>query len=159
MKAKAQGQSYVSWEEANPRELIKRILNDNPEIKLDDLCRVFRARWKRSNRRDDYERSISDCYAINTVAAWQRAKSREENEQNGGAEEDLSTIAERIKSLIKIKNLFKMLTPSGKRLEDCTSEDLMQMGGGFCNLAAHVPPGQTLSEAMDEARARELYVA
>jgi hypothetical protein len=151
------GAKRQSWRRANPRYVLKRLLDDNPELseeEIEDKC------WTIIHRDQDQMRTVFEHWFGNT---WRSLIRPEQDiaatrEQAAAVTGNLATaIGEKIDQKIKVV-LLDMILPTGKLLRHSTREELLGMGGWAQRLAERLQPQQTVEQAgLSEARIRRLY--
>lgn len=161
------GAKRQSWKQANPRELLKRVIDDNPGSDREALLHIFRNQLWREDDAEDYVDTIVEYWFANNYhslvgPAPIAPRSRESRART-------AEIAQDIKARVRAKILERativlsdMMLPNGKRLADCSGKECAQMGsaiGGLMGRVAQlVKPKQTVGQVLTEAQLQELYV-
>lgn len=166
--------------EANPRDLFRQILADNPKLKKEKLrARYWDAILDEDNieyletlvNRDfdrhfyeevehpaEVEKRRAEREELTKTRAAEREK--EEHEARAHFTKALRSGTAQIKKTIKAKAtlmLFNLKMPNGKRMGKCSREELMANSSGTAKIARHMKPGQILEKAMTERKAIQLY--
>jgi hypothetical protein len=182
------GAKRQSWKRANPRDVLKRIIDDHPEMSLADLqdeCwgvlhhdeqlmqTVFEY-WFTNNYRSLIKRAPSP---IIEPPSWSPPETEppetEPSEPPLGATEPPAwspaathRLAKAIRTKIDEKvegiaiALLTMTMPNGKPFRQATREELLQAGGWMQRVADRLEPEQTVEQAgLSETQLRELYEA
>jgi hypothetical protein len=154
------GAKRQSWRKANPRDILKRLLDADTELSEDEARNEC---WEKIHKDEGLLRSVYDYWFDNnyrslvkpapTPGAAQRRKAAVDAiAQNIGAQ-----IEQKIEARVKIA-LLDMTLPTGKALRHSTREELTELGGWAARVAEKLAPSQTVAEAgLSEAQLRELY--
>ena len=148
------GAKVQSWKRANPRDLLKRVLDDNPGISLDEAKRIMRDQLKEQDK-EDYLDAVIDYWTDNNYRALVNPAARQEQRVRTRAvtrervEEIKGRVVERIKEKAR-EMLLDMTMPNGKPLRDCTGKYCSKLGGWLSRVgdkAGARKVGDVLSEA------------
>jgi hypothetical protein len=176
------GAKRQSWKRANPRDVLKRIIDKNPEW---DEEEVLTECWDILRRDQQQMRTVFEYWFDNNYRSLVRATAKPKpgarpepeptpatshpaTEERSATEERpaatalmTAAIREKIEERISHKvtiALLGMTLPSGKPLRLATREELLEAGGWMQRVAARLEPGQTVEEAnLTENELRALY--
>lgn len=155
------GAKVQSWRKSNPRDILKRLLEENPRADKPALLASLRAELLADDRIDYLDAVIEYWFANNyhslveapaTPAARQAAKAEKAAK--------VEAIKEKVKTRIREEAeliLLDLVIPGGKALRDATGRDCAKAGGWFAAIAERVKPGQKVGAAMSEADLRALW--
>ena len=114
--------------QANPRELVAKLIEDNPTASIDVLFRKFR---KMITDREDYQLAIDPYFFINAHTYLTTTRNVKRDPPGARAAEIAalkSTIVRRVLSL-------DFVMPNGKQLAECTFDEVRKLGREFAKLA------------------------
>lgn len=161
------GAKLQTWKPANPRELLKRIIDDNPGTDRQALLHLFRDQMWREEGAEEYVDTIIEYWFANNYhslvgpqPAFTQAQSRTRSA------DVVRALRERVQAkIVERANivLSDMVLPNGKRLADCSGKECAQMGaalGGLIGrIAQHVKPKQIVGAVLTEVQLQDMYVA
>lgn len=157
------GASVQSWRAANPRELLKGIMEANRGADRIALFRLFRERLKEDDAEDFLETIVEYWFANNyqslVAATIQRSRATREEalaESAPMVATMTAAIKERIAEAATVV-LSEMTMPNGKRLADCTGGECARMGGWLRSVGRRVGSEQTVGAVLAEADLKVLY--
>jgi len=163
------GATGQSWRGANPRDLLRRVIDDNPGSDRVSLFRLFVDKLKEEDDGDHMETIIEYWFANNyhsLIAARSGAAANQSGRAAATAERDrwvagtTEKLRERIAEEASIV-LLDMLMPNGKHLAECTGEECAalasQLGNWLRKVARRVKPEETVGATLTEADLRKLY--
>lgn len=158
------GAKVQTWRAANPRELLKRVIDDNPGADRQALLHLFREQMWREDEAEDYVDTIIDYWFANNYYSIVAPVGIARTEQHRRTLQASAQVAEKIRQRIVEQAqimLSDMLMPNGKRLAECTGKECQSLGiavGGWLGrVARKVKPDQAVGEALSEEQLRELY--
>jgi hypothetical protein len=149
------GAKRQSWRKANPREILRRLVEDNPHAGMDELFAKFRKVLAKAD--EEMQETVDRYYFDNNVRSLQgivdpnagarKAASRERAaELRKKVEENITTaIDQRAKRL-----LLDAIMPNEKPLRDCTGQDCNQMGGWLAGIGAKLKANQKVGDKFNE---------
>lgn len=161
------GAKRQSWRKDNPRDVLKRIIDENPASSEGDVQELA---WHEMRDHIGYMRTIFEYWFANnfrSLAAQIESpiKSRRETiaatrrRINERKETLRRRLDEKIEQRIKIA-LLDMILPTGKTLRDSSREELIALGGWAAKVADNLHEGQTVGDAgLSEEILRSLYEA
>ena len=153
------GAKRQSWHATNPRELLKRLIEENPKWDKERVLRTF-SREVTDNRR--YIDTIVEYWFANNyhslierpARTYRARQTREATEQVKAA----------IKNEIEHKAtvmLLELNMPNGKLLRDCTGAECSKLsskiGGWLLRISKRIKPNQTVGSALTEQEVRDFY--
>lgn len=157
------GAKVQSWRKANPRELLKELVDENPTLGRSALLAAF-AREVTKPDADDYLETIIEYWFANNYHSLlcgddgtreKKAPSRKERLE--ATKESLIAGIERRAKIL----LLDMVLPNGKPVRDCTGGDCRTLGaavGGWLGAVAdRVGPEQVVGEVLTEQQLADLY--
>jgi hypothetical protein len=161
------GAKRQSWKAANPRELLKRVIDDNPGADREGLLHLFRDQMWQEDEAEEYVDTIIEYWFANNYHSLvgplpALPRSRE-------ARSRTVELAQEIKAKVKAKILERaaivlsdMVLPNGKRLADCTGRECLSMsgalGGLIAKIADKVKPSQVVGQVLTEQQLQDMYV-
>jgi hypothetical protein len=170
------GAKRQSWRRANPRDVLKRLIDKSPDLTEDEALTEC---WEIVHRDQQQMRTIYEYWFANnyrsltqphTLAAardeaTRRERAARDEATRQEAARDVEKTAQRIRSQISQKieervkiELLSMVLPNGKTLSQATREELVELGGWTAKVANQLQPNQTVAQAgLTEAQLRALY--
>lgn len=144
------GAKVQSWRRANPRDVLKALVESNPGADEGALLKMLRDRLEEDDGRD-YLDSIVEYWFINNYNSLvPRSPARRINVE--------SVKAGIKKSAVKMV-LMDLVMPNGRTLRDCTGGECAAFGGWYERIGAKVEAGQKVGEALSEKELHELLDA
>jgi type I site-specific restriction endonuclease len=149
------GAKRQSWRKANPREILRRLVEDNPHAGMDELFAKFRKVLAKAE--DEMQETVDRYYFDNNVRSLQsitdpgsgtrKAASRERAEAlRKKVEENIATAIQQKAQRI----LLDAIMPNEKPLRDCTGQECNQMGGWLAGIGAKLKADQKVGEKFNE---------
>lgn len=152
------GAKRQSWRRANPRDVLKRILDKEPDLTEDDAGNEC---WDIIHRDPAQMRTVFEYWFTNNYRSL--VKPRYSTTPRGSAAVKIVTAAissqieQKIEERVKIV-LLDMMLPNGKPLRNSTREELVELGGWAGKIAEKLQPNETVEQAgLSESQLRELY--
>jgi hypothetical protein len=160
------GAKRQSWSRANPRDVLKRVIDKKPDMEQDDAQEEC---WDMIRKDQQMIRTIFEYWFANNYRSL--VINTKPNAPNGSAaspapasspKQELATairarIDEKIEHRVTIA-LLQMILPNGKELRLATREELLKVGGWMRRVADRLQPGQTVEEAgLSEQQLHEFY--
>lgn len=154
------GAKVQSWHGANPRELLKRVIDDNPGADRPALFALFKEALQDD---DEYIAAIVEYwFANNYNSIIHTPLSRPTNAAT--YERTVADIKEQLGKKIKESAaiaLLDMVMPNGKTLADCTGGECMTLrrniGGWLLRVARRVKTDETVGSTLTEEQLQALY--
>ncbi len=159
------GAKVQSWKGANPRDLLRRIIDDNPAMDKPELLATLRHELLADDQIDYLDTVIEYWFSNNyhslvgAMAAQNRlypmliasrmAKQAKAEVIKGKLRDHIQEVAETI--------LLDMVLPNGKALRDCTGKQCAKAGGWLARVAEKVKPNQKVGVALSESQVRDLW--
>jgi len=156
------GAKVQSWRHANPRDILKRIIDEHPN---EDKAFIFREFKEQIRDDEDVISAIIEYWFSNNYHSLmgdrpeRRAQRQEERaERAREREKKTEAMAEIIKERAKKLVILDMVMPNGKLLRDCTGEDCIKAGGWFHKIAARLKnPTDVVGRVFSEKRLRQIW--
>lgn len=161
------GATAISWRKDNPRYLIERLCKKHGYPKTPEDTDFIANEYDKLLRNPDgtlTELGIEVAgsnflyFATNTVKALVRERNRAgrtESEKKADAEA-AEAEAEKLAAKIREAVLLDQVLSNGKKLRDCTKEDLVAEGGWFLRISDKLKPGEVAGKKLSEKAVREL---
>lgn len=150
------GAKVQSWRAANPRDLLKRLIDENPGSDRAGLLSLLRGQLKGDDAQDYLDSIIEYWFSNNYHSLVGPAALTPETVRRESAKLD-----ERVKQAIKTAAvrmvLMDLVLPNGKELRDCNAKDCKKAGGWLAKVASKLKPGQLVGQALSEKELRSLY--
>lgn len=166
METGVQGAASQSWRKANPRDLLREVIND---LKGTDASpfQEFCKRLEEHPDRDEYMKVIIEYWfaknyhsLVNHMGTMTAAIHRKN--QQSRVDEIKGKIEEKIKERAAIMLLDMMMT-NGKALKDCTGRECKKLSGTIGvwlrHVGSRVPANKKVGEVLSEDQLQELYGA
>lgn len=157
------GAKVQSWKKANPRDLLKRIVEDNPDLDKSALLSALRDEVLSVNG-PEYLDSIIEYWFSNNyhslAIAGRQTSSVSMRTVRARTEATAARIMENVQTRIREEAemiLLDMMLPSGKALRDATGRDCTEAGGWFLRIAEEVKPNQKVGAVLSEDHVRTLW--
>lgn len=144
------GAKVQSWKRASPRDLLKRLIDENPNSSKEDLLKKFSDKVTKNH----LDAIIEYWFANNYNSLTERKAPAPSREQK-------RAIVEQRKSEIKARAVnmvfLDLVLPNGKPLRDCTGKDCAKAGGLFAKIANKIKPNEIVGKVLSETEVRKLY--
>lgn len=148
------GAKVQSWKRANPRDLLKRLIEEQPRADKETLFKAFRDQVRGDDGEDFLDSIIEYWFANNYHSLTERpSPAPSKAAKRARVEEIKATIKARAAKMI----LLDMVLPNGKPLRDCTGRECAKAGGWFTKIAGQVKSGDIVGKVMSETQVRKLY--
>jgi hypothetical protein len=143
------GAKRQSWKHDNPRDVLKKIIEQNARAAKEDLLEIFtRAMFEKGNRA--LIETVIEYWFANNLHSLLNSDSQLRGQFS---RPKVSKIKEHIRERIKIAAgvvLMDMMMPNKKKLRDCSGAECAAVGGWLSVVAARMSPtaivGKTFSE-------------
>ena len=146
------GAKIQSWRRANPRNLLMRIITQNPGVPESELADAFWAEVQ----------TDEECLKVITIDYWFPNNYRSlltSNKRPRATTGQASKIRSQIKAGIRKeakRMLLDFIMPNGKMLRNCTGRDCAKFGGWMGKIASKIKPGEVVGEKLSEDQVRKL---
>ncbi len=156
------GATGQSWRGANPRDLLRRVMNDHPGADRVALFRLFVDKLKEDEEAEYMETIIEYWFTNNyhsllaASGTASSATSQTAAQRTAALEGTKQKLRDKIDEQAKIV-LLEMMLPNGKRLADCTGQECKSIGGWLGKVARRVEPDETIGAKLTEDDLRALY--
>jgi hypothetical protein len=158
------GAKVQSWKPANPRDLLKQVIGDNPGSDRRAVLALFRERLREEDTEDYINTIVDYWFANNYYSLVTPGLLPNRDTAASRIRRETRQIAETVKAKIVLGAtivLSEMVMPNGKNLADCTGQECADLaehlGGWLVRVSRAVKPGERVGDAIDEARLRELF--
>lgn len=159
------GAKVQSWRDANPRELLKKLIDENPNGDPAYLLPLFRDLVERADK--DYLGAIIEYWFTNNFnslmpkpAPARHAIATAKAERTTQAQAIKQKVEQHIETKARVL-LLELTMPNGKVLRDCTGAEVRQLGyqmtPWLSRIANRVKPGELVGSVLSEAEARTLF--
>lgn len=161
------GAKRQSWHRANPRDLLKRLIEAKPDASEAQLQKLFLQTLR--DEEDEYFDTIVDYWFGNNYRSLihpPRGPSgpRPRAPRPAVVQETKDLVKASVKDHVARKAsllLMDIVLPTGKKLRNSTGAELAELaeriGGWFILIAERVKPGQKVGDVLSEKQVRELY--
>lgn len=168
------GAKRQSFNKANPRDILIKIVNENPNISEDEALQEL---WNQIHNKPTILRTVVEYWFANNWRSIDITHSRNivprtasaprANVQRTDTDIKLPTnkqITSFVQQKIKLKAtaiLMQMILPNGKSLGETTGAELKEIapaiGNWLCALTIKVPEDKKVSEVLTEEELKSLY--
>lgn len=160
------GAKVQSWNAANPRDLLKTVIDENPGSDRHAIFSLFRARLVEHDDGGLLMQTIVEYWLANNFYALVGDHTKRRNAR--GPREEISRHAAAIGARVKEKIreeaqvlLLEMVLPNGKPLGDCTGLECREMapriGRWLGEVGRRVRGKKIVRVVLTEREIRELY--
>lgn len=153
------GAKVQSWASANPRDLLKRIIDDNPGADEKTLLSILNGRLRGEEGEALLDSVVEYWFANNYRSIIHQP--RRSPAHTAAAVLERAQLTEVIKEKVKHRihreaNLILMdlVLPNGKQLRDATFADCIAAGGFFSKVGQHGKPNQIVGKVFTEEQLR-----
>jgi hypothetical protein len=147
------GATRQSWRVKSIRDLLAKIMGDNPRADEKEWLEKF-VEALRSD--EDYFLAAAEYAFDNALLALRKRKKAKPTAQRAGAAVAHARLVTRLDSKVTLLNLK---APNGKKLRDCRGEECRHFGGWYLRVADEVGPNRLVGEVLNEQQIRALYRA
>ena len=154
------GAKVQSWRRANPRDVLKQIMEEaaNPKDKA-ALMSAFRERV-RGEDGEDYLDSIIEYWFTNNYNSLMDERFRPKRRSSAKSEKatKVAELKEVVTKRIRQEALFLLDTvlPNGKALRASTFGECAKIGGSLSLIASKGKPSQIVGKVLSDAQLRKL---
>lgn len=159
------GAKVQSWHHASPRNLLKRLIEENPKADKKALLKLMRAELL-SEDGIDYLYAVIEYWFSNNYDSISKPPEKRRAERVV-REKAVAKVAEVVrakaikvieeKAQIMLLDMVKL--PTGKTLRESTGKECAKAGGWLSRIAEKVKPGQMVGAALSEDEVRALFKA
>ncbi|GEM_PF-5131432 len=156
------GAKVQSWRRSNPRDLLKRLIEENPGADKATIHKTFRDEV-RGEDGEEYLDSVIEYWFSNNYHSLVDPAPRRERPAAQKTDR-VAEIREKVKTRIRQEAqiiLLDMVLPNGKPLRECTGTECSQLGtkvgAWLTKIAGKVKPSEVVGDVLDEAQVRKLY--
>jgi len=154
------GAKRATWRDVNPRELLQRIINENPG---DDEAAWREMFWAAVQRDQLYLYAVCSYWLDNNIRSITKRDYPSQvrlplKERESQIEQVKQNIVRRVEQEAKLL-LLGMMTPCGKILRECTGAECGRMGGWYSRLASVVAPKRKVGATLSEGQLQDLWKA
>ena len=150
------GAKRATWRQVNPRELLRRIIDNSPTDDDADWRDMF---WSEIENDKDMLRAIADYWLDNNIRSLTTPTTAKTTDKMLAAEAvsvAKTNVTQRVAEHIKIA-LLALVMPNEKLLGDCTGAECRQFGGWFVKIGKSVPAKATVREHLSETKLQKLW--
>ena len=151
------GAKVQSWRRANPRDLLKKLIEENPRVAKADLFKTFRDQI-RGDDGEEFLDSIIEYWFSNNYHSLIERHPRNAAANKAEKRAKIAEITEKIKARVRQEALFLLDTvlPNGKALRDSTFGECAKIGGALSKIASKGKPGQIVGTVLSDTQLRKL---
>lgn len=150
------GAKRQSWRYANPRETLRRLIEDNPTAGKMDLFELFSNEVFRPSSKPLLLSIVEYWFDNNFQSLMPRQPRRIDPVLK---EKTISEIKDKVTASIKIAAnimLLDLVQPNGKALRLCTGAECAATGGWLTQLSQMMPPDATVGATFTEKQVRAI---
>lgn len=157
------GAKVQSWKSANPRDLLRQIIEENRGADQPALLALTRERLLAEDAIDHLEAVIEYWFANNYRSLVERPSIAPRDVKKAKAvraaavESVKAKVKDRIVEEAQAMLLDIVTLPSGKTLRDSTGKDCAKAGGWLSKIAEKVGPKQRVGSALSEEEVRVVW--
>jgi uncharacterized protein YfaP (DUF2135 family) len=159
------GAKVQSWKSANPRDILKRLMEENPRMEKPALLAALRHELLSEDRIEYLDAVIEYWFSNNyhsLVAPRVSATRPSPAVAKAAKQEKIAAIRQKVERHIEEKveaRLLDFIMPSGKTLRDSTGADCAKAGGWLTKIAGKVNARQRVGNVLSEEQVRKLFKA
>lgn len=161
------GAKVQSWKSANPRDILKRLMEENPQMEKPALLAALRHELLAEDRIEYLDAVIEYWFSNNyqslvaprTSAPRVSAPRPSPAVAKAARQKEVVTLKKNLERHIEEKveeRLLDFIMPSGKTLRDSTGADCAKAGGWFTKIAGAVGARQRVGNVLSEEQVRKL---
>lgn len=147
------GAKVQSWRVANPRALLKEIIDKNPRASRETILASFSEKVRAN---EEMLETVIEAWGANNYNSLIKQDAHNPLARRAQVEEIKAAAVKRIRQEAAII-LMDMQMPTGKRLRDCNAVECKKAGGWHIKIAAKLKPGQTVGSVFSESQLRKLF--
>jgi hypothetical protein len=157
------GAKVQSWKSANPRDLLRQIIEENRNADKPALLAITRDRLLAGDAVDHLEAVIEYWFANNYHSLVERPAPPPREATKATRAAAVKNVKEKVKTRILEEAQAMLLDivtlPNGKSLRDSTGKDCAKAGGWLSKLAEKVGPKQRVGATLSEEEVRSVWKA
>jgi hypothetical protein len=157
------GAKVQSWKSANPRDLLRQIMEENRGADKPALLARTRERLLANDAIDHLEAVIEYWFANNYHSLVERPTPVRREVRKIKAAKAVETIKAKVKTRILEEAQAMLLDivtlPNGKSLRDSTGKDCAKAGGWLTKIAEKIGAKQRVGAALTEEEVRSIFKA
>jgi len=149
------GSKIQSWKKTNPREILMRVVGQNPTAHEAGIAELF---WDLVKEDEDCLKVIAiDYWLPNNYRSLVRPAARlSPQARTAQVKKIKAAINQRVHDEARIL-LLDMIMPNGKPLRECTGKEIKRFDGWLAKVAAKVKPNEKVGAVLSEEQVRKLY--
>lgn len=157
------GAKVQSWKNANPRDLLKSLIDEHPSAAKTTLLAMVRNELLEDRSADMLDSVIEYWFTNNyhsLVAPVARAPRPPREVVKAAQTAKVADIKSKVQARIQEEAqllLLDLVMPNGKSLRDSTGKECAKAGGWYTKIAMRVPPGTKVGKALSEDQLRALW--
>lgn len=159
MNLGTRGATVTSWSESSPRDLLRRIVEENPRAGKEELGTLFRDAMMAEENKDFLEAAVEYCFANTWHSLARPTRPKAAARQREAIEHAKATIKIKATQMV----LLDLALPHGKTLGQSTGGECKllapRMGKWLANIAKEVAVDAIVGDTLTEERVRSLYAA
>ena len=151
------GAKVQSWRRTNPRDILKRLMEENPRCEKQALLALFRDAAKSS---EDHIDTIIDYWFANNYHSLAEKPPAQQREAMAARESAYRATSKKVQERIVAKAISlldpDMIFGNGKSLRDNTFGYFGKLGGGFMALSRMGKPNQVVGRVLTDDQIRSI---
>jgi hypothetical protein len=150
------GAKRQSWRHDNPRDTLKKIIEENPRAAKERLLEMFMQIVLERGKRVLLETIIEYWFANNLHSLL----NSDSNLKKEFSKPQVTKLKEQIRERIKIAAgivLLDMMMPNKKQLRDCSGTECAAVGGWLSVVAANMAPAAIVGKVFSEQDMRAMF--
>lgn len=150
-----------TWKRNTVRELVAEVIEEHPKGNERQWRKAFRDAVQND---DEYFTAVCDYAFDAAMVARQRQSERQPpsaQQKAEAAQQRANEAAEHAKLVGSIREqiiLLNLEMPNGKRMRNCTGDEMARFGAGYTKIARKVGKTKRVGEVLNEAEVRKLMM-
>lgn len=149
------GAKRQSFDRTNPRDLLIRVIEENPGAGEAGWLRLFNDAVDNHEDSGAYDKVMRGYWFANNVRSLSPVRKLSPQKRRARAMARTTAVAAIKERIISISLDFIM--PNGKALRDNTGKDCAQVGGLCAKLVKRVKPNEKVGSVLSEAQLQKLF--
>jgi hypothetical protein len=149
------GAKRQSWKHDNPRDLLKTIIEKNPQASKEVLLKKFSETIFQKHNFKLLETMVEYWFANNLHSLLNSNIDLKKGFSNPLKKKFKQQIREHIQ-LAAETILLDMIMPNGKKLRDCSGTECAAIGSWLSIVASRMPPNALVGKIFNERKLREI---
>lgn len=141
------GAKRQSYRKASPRDLLKRVMEENARANEQKLQKIFADSVRQD---EDYIDAIIEYWFANNYRSLVHKPPQATQAVKAERAARVEVVKKTIKAAATRMVLLEMILPNGKPLKDCTGKDCAKAGGWLAAIAGKVKPAQKVGLVLSE---------